>query len=79
MKESRLARKFRRDGEVERLQTDLLMVLRTRFGDEATPELTSDVRALDDLELLERLFKQALTVVPLDEFRSALPAAGTLE
>jgi hypothetical protein len=48
----------------------------SRFGDEAAAELTSDVRGLDDLELLERLFEQALTVDNLDEFRSALPAAG---
>jgi hypothetical protein len=76
MNESKMVRKWRREAEVERLQTDLLKVLRSRFGDEAVAELTSDVRALDDLELLERLFDQALTAVRLEELRSALPAAG---
>jgi hypothetical protein len=76
MRESRLVRKFRREAEVERLQADLLKVLRSRFGDERAADLTLAVKALDDLELLERLFDQALGGVSLEQFRAALAATG---
>jgi hypothetical protein len=76
MKESSFIQKFRREGEIQRLQADLLKVLRSRFGDEAVTELTQAVKAVDDLEPLDRLFDLALSDVSLDDFRSALPTAG---
>jgi hypothetical protein len=77
MRESKLVRKFRREARVEQLQADLLLVLRSRFGDAGATELTAAVKAVDDLELLERLFDQALSGVSLEDFRATLTAAGT--
>jgi hypothetical protein len=74
MKESKLVRKFRREAQVEQAQAHLLKLLRSRFGDDEATELTPAVKALDDLEVLEHLFDQALSEVSLEEFRAALTA-----
>jgi hypothetical protein len=75
MRESRLVQEFMREGELARLQADLLKVLRSRFGEGPASDLAANIKALNDLELLERLFDQALAGVSLEDFRSALPAA----
>jgi hypothetical protein len=72
MRESNIVKRIRREGERDRLQADLLIVLRSRFGDDAALQLEPTVHALDDLQLLERLLKQAASG-GLDEVRAVLP------
>jgi hypothetical protein len=80
MKESRFVREVRREvrreTEIERLRTDLLKAVASRYGKEVTAELSPAVNAVESLTPLERLFDQAVSGVPLDEFRSAVETAG---
>ncbi len=76
MWESKLVRKFRRREQVETRQEDLLTVLRSRFGDETAADMSRVVKAVDDPELLKRLFDQALSGVGVEEFRASLTGPG---
>jgi hypothetical protein len=76
LRESKIVRKIWREAQVEARQEDLLEVLRSRFGDETAADLSGAVKALDDLELLKRLFHEALGGASLEEFRAALSASG---
>jgi hypothetical protein len=76
MRESRLVRQLRRDGQVEARQEDLLAVLRSRFGSEAAADMSGVVNTVDDPERLKRLLDQALSGVSLEEFRTSLAEPG---
>jgi hypothetical protein len=75
IRESKLGRRLRREGQVEAGQTALLIVLRNRFGDDAAAELGPAVNSVDDPEMLEHLLKQVVAGCSLDNFRSALTSA----
>jgi hypothetical protein len=59
MRESRFAREIRRETDIDRLRTDLLKVVASRYGKEVTAELSPAVNAVESLAPLERLFDQA--------------------
>jgi hypothetical protein len=63
---------MRREGEIERLRTDLLKVLRSRFGEDTATELTPTVQGMEDLEVLEQLFDRALSGTGLEELRAVV-------
>ncbi|NUO81933.1 hypothetical protein HUU05_17815 [candidate division KSB1 bacterium] len=60
-----------KQGQVLARQQDILYVLRNRFGAVNGP-VERGVKALNEPKQLERLFKLALNVYSLQEFKSAL-------
>jgi hypothetical protein len=70
--ESKIVKRIRREADIERLQTDLLIVIGGRFGDDVAAELAPGVNSVDDPQVLERLLKQAVAGSSLETFRSAL-------
>jgi hypothetical protein len=72
MKESR----FVQEVEIERLRTDLLKLVTSRYGKDVAAELSPAVNAVAKVAPLERLFDQALSGIALDEFRSSVEMAG---
>lgn len=76
IRESKLGRKIRRQAQAETLQAALLKVVSKQFGQSTATELTAAVQAVEDPELLQRLFDQAVDGMSADDLRSALHASG---
>ncbi len=72
MRESRMLRRVRREGELQRQRADILEVVEARFGPQAATELSPAINGLEDLDQATRLFRLALRSQSLEEVRSAL-------
>jgi hypothetical protein len=77
MKESRMLRRIRQEGELAARRADILRVLRARFQAEPPLEVASALDAVDDLSRLEPLLDLAATCRDLAAFRAALPTGQT--
>ncbi len=72
MKESRMLRRAREEGELLRQRAAILQVLRARFGAPAASEFTAALGEMDDLSRLDPLLDTAATCRNVAEFRAAL-------
>ncbi|MBV9121893.1 MAG: hypothetical protein JO112_00870 [Planctomycetes bacterium] len=73
MKESPFLRKVMNIGRIEEKRTDILIILKRRFGDEAAGALAPQLDECTDLKRLKQLLELALDCATLQEFRNALP------
>jgi hypothetical protein len=76
MKESRLWREAREEGELLRQRANIVRVLRTRFGAEAVAAIPAALDQIPDLAQLEPLLDRAVTCPSPEEFLAALPREG---
>jgi hypothetical protein len=75
MRESRMLRRVRQEGEMIRLRNDLLKVVRTKFGKEFEAEVADAINQSDDLVRLEQLFDATLLEgISATDFRVRLSA-----
>jgi hypothetical protein len=74
MHESRFLRRAREEGYLEARRAGILQALEIRLGTSAATEFAAAVRAIDDLEILSRLFGLAVGSATAEEFRAALQA-----
>ena len=81
MRGSRFLREERldaqREEQLKQQRTHLLKLVRSRFSELVSSELAAAVEALDDPQLLERLFDELLAGASLDALRAALRTAQT--
>jgi hypothetical protein len=77
MKESRLFREAREEGQVEARRADIVDLLRARFGETRVAQQEAIVNTFEDLGLLRRLVVLAGTCSDPDEFRAGLAAEQT--
>ena len=62
---------FERDAKLETTREDVIDILETRFS--SVPDtLRNSILAIDDLALLKRLHKRAITVNSVQEFEELL-------
>ncbi len=73
MKESRLHREAKEEGEVAATRTNIVTFLRARFGETAASQVEPVVSTVDDAALLNRLVILAGTCSNPDEFRAGIP------
>jgi hypothetical protein len=75
MKESRMLRRVREEGQLIAKRSDLLKVVRGRFGEAFADEVAGPINALDDLPRLEQLLDAVvLQGASQDELRERLAA-----
>ena len=72
MKESRILRRAREEGELLTKRADILEAIEARFGAPAAADLSAAINALDDLERATRIFRLVLRSSTLEQVRSAL-------
>ena len=73
MKESRLFREAREEGQVEARRAAIIDLLRARFGETTVAQQEDVVNTVEDIGLLRRLVVLAGTCATTDEFRAGLP------
>jgi len=76
MKESKMLRRIRQEGELAAKRSAILRVLRARFRSEPAPNLGSVLDAVEQPGQLEPLLDLAATCSNLDEFQNALQRQG---
>ncbi len=69
---AKMAGSFAEEIEINRLQADLLKVIRRFLGEAAVTELAPKIKALGDVKRLDRLFDQALAGATLEDLRTTL-------
>ena len=75
MKESRMLRRVRQEGELLRQRNNLLTAVRSKFGEAFEAEVADTINQMDDLPHLERLFTATLLEgISADVFRMRLSA-----
>ena len=74
MRESRLFREAREEGQLDARRADIITFLRARFGQTSVAQLEGAVNALDDSELLSRLVRLAGSCSDTQEFLAGLLA-----
>jgi hypothetical protein len=77
MKESRMLRRIRTEGELRAGRAAILRVLRTRFRTEPPADLASALDAVDDVGRLETLLDLAVTCSDVASFQAAMQLQGT--
>ncbi len=77
MKESRLHREAKEEGELEKARAYILNILRLRFGETAVSDVAVVVNTIDDVTYLDSLHSLAVSCATLDEFKASLPALQT--
>jgi hypothetical protein len=76
MRESRMLRRVRQEGELSRQRNNLLKVVQSKFGKAFEAEVADTINHMDDLAHLEQLFDATvLEGISADVFRRRLAAA----